>query len=197
MAQTWPAGQSGIEVARARPTYPFNISAQLYLGAQVTPNGKHEAPVAFGAMLGGLWKNTVGLEVGILSSGGSRLKPASNGETTPPDRLSVPLALAVRPLAPLGWSAMGWASRLYSSFEIQLGPDLEHIQNAEEGKTMPALHVALAMDIPIYLGSAVEGGVTFRLYARGVVAPHASLAQGALESHVFTPQIYFGVVYYP
>ena len=201
-AQDWPSGQTGAEVQRARTTYPFQIGTGIYVGAQLTMNSKGQAPVAFGALLEGMWRGTVGVATGILSSAGSRLKPAMTdmggaAEPVAADRISVPFVLAVRPLQPLGWGRMGWSSRLTSALELQIGPSVEHVRSAYEAKTLAALHVAVGFDIPLYLGSQIEGGVTLQLLARGVVAPRVTLATNTLESRTFTGQIYAGVCWYP
>lgn len=201
-AQAWPEGQTGAEVARARSTYPFSIGAAVYVGAQLTRNSKGQAPVAFGGMLEGMWRGTVGVAAGVLSVAGSRLKPTSTdqggiAEPVASDRISMPVALAIRPLQPLGWRRTGWSSRLTSSLELQVGPSMEHVRSADESRTMAALHLGLGVDLPLYLGSAVEGGVTLQLLARGIVAPRVTLASATLESRTFTGQIYVGVCWYP
>lgn len=208
-AQAWPtnpsqslsSGLSGAEVQAARSTYPFSIGTHIYVGAQLTRNAKGEAPVAFGAMFEGMWRGTVGVATGILSVAGSRLKPATEtmgvAEPVPADRISVPIVLAIRPLQPMGWKKTGWSSRLSSAWELQAGPSVEHVRQAYEGKTVAALHLGTSLDIPLYLGSAVEGGVTLQLFARAVVAPRRTLAEGTLESRTFTGQIYAGFCWYP
>ena len=55
----------------------------------------------------------------------------------------------------------------------------------------------MGFDVPIYLGSAIESGVTLQVMARAIVAPRTTLATGTLESRTFTGQIYCGLAWYP
>jgi len=157
--------------------------------------------VAFGTSAELLWRCRVGVFAGLLSSKGNAVLAAvDNGQVLPApgDRISVPLGLAFRPLGHLGRRAgggsRGWAERLAAGLGLELGVSVEHIRTSGESATVPALHAAVAADIPLW-GGPVEGGVAIRLIGRFIASAAVSLEEGAVQMPSVGGQFYGGLAW--
>ncbi len=157
--------------------------------------------VAFGAEGELLWRNRVGIFAGLLASKGNAIIASVDNGTVlpaPADRVSVPFGLAFHPLGHLGLrpgdGARGWARRLAAGLGLELGVTVEHVRTSAEGETNAGLHLAIALDVPLW-GGPVEGGVALRFYGRLIAAPAVSLDAGAAQMPALGGQFYGGLAW--
>lgn len=158
-------------------------------------------PVAFGAGTELLWRGRIGLFVALLSVKGNAVRATiENGQAlaAPGDRISVPFGFAFRPLGHLGRRASdglrGWAQRLAAGLGLELGLAVEHIRTSGESATVPALHAALATDIPLW-GGPIEGGLALRLLGRLIAGPAVTLESGSVQMPRVSGQVYGGLAW--
>ena len=178
-------------------TWPLALDVHALLGVEPHDRGN---PVAFGAGAELLWRGKVGGFAELLSSNGTALiAPMLNGVQQPgfADRISIPFGLAARPLARWFVDRRDWGARLASGIGIQVGGTIEHLRTSDDATTTGGLHVALAVDVPIW-GGTKQGGVMLRLYARALFTPSVTLETNRT---VFEPsasgQLFAGLAYYP
>jgi hypothetical protein len=184
------------EITRSS-TWPFVLDLHLLLGAEPK---EQATPVAFGVGAEALWRALVGPFGALLASAGTILVPKAKGTQAPPslaDRISVPLGLAVRPLARYGWTHDTWLGRLGAGVGAQLGVTIEHLRTSDDDATTAGLHLALSVDVPLY-GGPVQGGVALRLYGRFLYTPSVTLeANKSVVEPAASGQIYAGLCWYP
>jgi hypothetical protein len=178
-------------------TWPLALDVHALLGVEPHDRGN---PVAFGAGAELLWRGKVGGFAELISSNGTALiAPMLNGVQQPgfADRISIPFGLAARPLARWFVDRRDWGARLASGIGIQVGGTIEHLRTSDDATTTGGLHVALAVDVPIW-GGTKQGGVMLRLYARALFTPSVTLETNRT---VFEPsasgQLFAGLAYYP
>jgi hypothetical protein len=178
-------------------TWPLALDVHALLGVEPRDRGN---PVAFGAGAELLWRGKVGGFAELISSNGTALiAPMLNGVQQPgfADRISIPFGLAARPLARWFVDRRDWGARLASGIGIQVGGTIEHLRTSDDATTTGGLHVALAVDVPIW-GGTKQGGVMLRLYARALFTPSVTLETNRT---VFEPsasgQLFAGLAYYP
>ncbi len=167
------------------------------IGAE--PQGNRGTPVAFGAGAELLWRARVGGFAELLTSEGTALiAPTVNGVMLQgfADRISIPFGLAVRPLARWFADDKRWAARLATGTGIQLGATIEHLRTSDDSTTTGGLHVALAIDVPIW-GGTKQGGIALRLYARALFTPSVTLDNRAVFEPSASGQLFAGLSYYP
>ncbi len=189
--------------AEARPELRSRLgSLQLHvhvvLGVEPVDGSR---AVAFGTSAELLWRCRVGVFAGLLSSKGNAvLAVTDTGRVLPApgDRISVPLGLAFRPFGHLGMrpgdGGRGWARRLAAGLGLELGISAEHIRTSGQSETVPALHAAIAADIPLW-GGPVEGGVALRVVGRLIAGPSVTLESGAVEMPSVSGQLYGGLAW--
>ena len=178
-------------------TWPLALDVHALLGVEPHDRGN---PVAFGAGAELLWRGKVGGFAELISSNGTALiAPMLNGVQQPgfADRISIPFGLAARPLSRWFVDRRDWGARLASGIGIQVGGTIEHLRTSDDATTTGGLHVALAVDVPIW-GGTKQGGVMLRLYARALFTPSVTLETNRT---VFEPsasgQLFAGLAYYP
>jgi hypothetical protein len=177
---------------------PWQLEMNVVLGLEHVDRSN---AVAFGTSAELLWKCTVGVFAGVLSSKGNAvLAEVDNGSVLPApgDRISIPFGLAVHPFGYLGLRAgsgvRGWGQRLAAGLGIQIGPSVEHIRTSGDSTTVAGLHLAFAADVPLW-GGPVEGGVALRLMGRLIAAPSVSLESGAVQMPTASGQFYAGLAW--
>jgi hypothetical protein len=136
--------------------------------------------LAFG--VGGelLWRGFLGLGLGLYASEGAPVEVASDAKTGLPgsfgDRISLALAVAVRPLAPLAWKMDGqWGARLLAGFGLQVGVSLEYARSSLDSALNLGFHGEAFLDLPVW-GAGTRGGVAVRLAARVLASPDVSMS---------------------
>jgi hypothetical protein len=181
--------------------WPVTIALSVMAGVEV--QGERGAPPAFGASGELLWRGRVGGFVGLLSSSGTSLLPArKDGANLPSlaDRLSVPLALAVRPLFPLAERlGGGYGARLLHGIDLQVGLTIENLRTSEESRTVAGLHAGLGIEVPLW-GGPLTGGVALRAWGRLLVTPEVRLAEAQTQKvyeGVANGQLLAGLVWRP
>lgn len=189
-----PLPEAVVETRSA--TWPLMLDVHALFGVEPHDRG---APLAFGAGVELLWRARVGGFAELLASEGTPiLAPSVNGMQLPgfADRISVPVGLAARPLAPWTIEKSAWWARLAAGIDVQLGVTVEHLRTSDDNHTTAGLHAALGVDVPLY-GGPKQGGVALRLYARALFTPSVSLDKGAVFEPSSTGQLYAGFAYYP
>lgn len=177
-------------------TWPLAFDMHALIGVEPHDRGN---PVAFGAGAELLWKGRVGGFAELFSSEGTALiAPTVNGVMQPgfADRISIPFGLAARPLAKWFVDRRDWGARLATGIGIQLGATIEHLRTSDDAATTGGLHMALAIDVPLY-GGTKFGGVALRLYARALFTPSVHLDSNAVFEPSASGQLFAGLVYYP
>ncbi|HWE30018.1 MAG TPA: hypothetical protein VHB97_18530 [Polyangia bacterium] len=185
------------EVVEARAVaWPLMFDMHALMGVEPHDRGN---PIAFGAGAELLWRARVGGFAELISSEGTALiAPMLNGVQQPgfADRISIPFGLAARPLARWFVDRSSWAARLASGVGLQVGVTVEHLRTSDDNATTAGLHVALAVDVPIY-GGPKQGGVSLRLYGRLMLTPAVSLDTQTVYEGPVSGQLFAGLVYYP
>jgi len=180
--------------------WPVTFDAHVLIG--VEPQGSRGNPIAFGVGAEVLWRARIGGFAALLSSAGTPLHPNVIGTTTEPslaDRISVPLALAWRPFTPIAEHGNGFFHRLLAGIGLQAGLTIEHVRTSDDSDTTAGLHLGASVDVPLF-GSALQGGLSLRLYGRVMVTGSSSLdvklTQPVYEKGV-NGQFFGGLCYYP
>ncbi len=181
--------------------WPLTLDFHLLAGAE--PHGERGTPVAFGVGAEMYWKNELGGFVALLGSEGTPLKAATvNGVALPSlaDRISVPIALSVRPLTwirhhDVGWHQR-WVGRLLDGISAQAGLTIEYLRTSDDSATTAGLHLGLAIDVPIWGGPQKEA-LALRLYGRFIATPRIILDSGLFDEPVYTEQFFAGLAFYP
>jgi hypothetical protein len=165
---------------RAR-TWPMTVELHALIGVEPhdQANADNQA-VAFG--VGGelLWRGRVGAFLSVLASQGSAVlvtkKDAAN-HTLPAlaDRISIPLGVALRPLAFLFRERTDYAAALAGGLGVQAGVSIENLRTSADDAWKPAGHIALTWDVPLY-GSPIGGGVALRVAFRGLFSSETALS---------------------
>jgi hypothetical protein len=181
-------------------TWPFTLDVHVLVGAELHDVG---TPVAFGIGGEGLYHGWIGPFVALLASEGSPIVPTmgSAGKANPSlaDRISVPIALAVRPLGPLAAQperSGRWGWRLLAGLGLQAGVAIEHLRSSDDEATTAGLHLGLNLDVPLY-GGPLTGGIALRLYARLIWTPSVTLSTGAIAEPAANGQLFAGICYTP
>ncbi len=186
------ADESALVVERTN-TWPFTVDVHVLLGAE--PHGQG-TPIAFGIGGEGLWHGWVGPFAALLASEGTPIV-VSDKKPSLADRISVPLGLAIRPLGRAAAHHDGWGWRLLGGIGLQAGVSIEHLRSTDDDKTTAGLHLALAVDVPLY-GGPLQGGVALRLAGRLVVAPAITLeANKSIAEPIASGQLFAGICYTP
>ncbi len=198
---TVPAHADEALVAEHTSLWPMTLDFHLLVGAE--PHGIRGTPVAFGIGAELYWKNRIGAFVALLGSEGTPIKAATeNGMALASlaDRISVPIALTVRPLSWLYRDDVAWHARfigrLCDGISAQLGLSIEYLRTSDDSATTAGLHLGLGIDVPIW-GGPERSGVALRIYGRFMAAPRVTLDNGAFEEPGYTEQIYGGLAFYP
>ena len=189
-----PPAEEVVETRSA--TWPLMLDIHALLGVEPHDRG---TPISFGAGAELLWRARIGGFAELISSEGTALiAPSVNGVMQPgfADRISIPFGLAARPLARWFVDRSSWAARLASGVGLQLGVTVEHLRTSDDSKTTAGLHVALAIDVPIY-GGPKFGGVALRLYGRLMLTPPTNLDNNMVFEPAASGQLFAGLVYYP
>jgi len=188
------------EVRRAA-TWPVTLGLNALVGASFANPGLGSAdrtPVAFGVSAELLWRGRVGGFAGLLSTSGLIVPPVGS-DAAAPDRISVPFGLAVRPFVAAMGERRSWGSRLARGVVLQTGLSVENLRSSDQNHTIAAFHLAAGVDVPLW-GSATEGGVALRVYARGIFGPEVHLHAGETRE-LFAPnatgQLMVGFCYTP
>jgi hypothetical protein len=172
-------------------TWPYTLHLNVVIGAELHGHGQ---PVAFGMGGEGLWRGWVGVFASLLASSGGRVVVAM-GDPPLGDRVSVPFGLAIRPFGAMAQKRDGWGWKLLGGVGAQLGATVEHIRTSADSSTTGGMHLALAVDVPVY-GGPIEGGVALRAMGRVMVTPEVTLPSG-VHTPIASGQIFVGVVYTP
>ena len=151
---------------------PFLLAGSVGFGLE--PQGRVPASCgnpqchlfAFAIGVEVLWRGLVGPALSIYTTEGQPLVVEKERGASFGDRLSVPLGVAVRPLAFLAWRrGDGYLWRLLAGLGLQVGAALEQGRTALESKLSVGFHGAASLDVPIW-GGGSTGGVTLRLQGR-------------------------------
>ncbi len=157
-----------------------------------------------------LWRGRIGGMLGLYSSSGqAAIAQAVGGQTPPgfPDRISVPLALDVRPLGYLvSPGDRSWRGRLLGGLGLRLGPSLELVRTAGDSAAGAGLFFAAQAELPLH--GAPRHGVSLRFTTNVIYAPQQELNNGMVRTSGSTDcatgcgyepvvQTYLGLVYYP
>jgi hypothetical protein len=170
---------------------------------------------AGGGDLALLWRQRIGGMIGIYSVSGQAVRTGK--EPAIPDRISLPLALEVRPLSFL--PASGYAARALAGVTLRAGPSIEILRTASDQTATAGLYLGVLGEVP--LSRAARHGVSLRLGLHLITAPRVSLNDGLVRSSPFdacapqnpepgcvpaserlhgvgvVAQTYLGLVYYP
>lgn len=172
-----------------------------------------------------LWRGRLGVALGLSSVAGQSSVPQASepGSEAPPafpDRVSVALALDVRPLAFFVTEGdRSYQARLLHGLRLGLGPSFELVRTAldssigagsRQGSMASALigmHTLIDGEIPLLSQSA--NALSLRMSVRLLYVPQIALNDGSVLSAPFTPvdsdqpqgyglrtQLLFGLVYY-
>jgi len=189
------------EVVKHAATWPAILVLNAMVGASLSNPGlgsPDRTPVAFGITAELLWRGRVGGFAGLLSTSGLIVPPVG-ADSASPDRISVPFGLAFRPLTAAMGDRRDYRARFARGLMMQLGLSVENLRSSDQSHTIAAFHIGAAVDVPLW-GSVTEGGVAFRIYARGIFGPEVHLHAGDTKE-LFAPnaagQILAGFCYTP
>lgn len=184
-------------------------------GEGVEPDTAPCVLFAGGGDLALLWRQRIGGMIGVYSVSGQAVRTGK--EPAIPDRISLPLALEVRPLAFLPSS--GYVGRVLAGVGLRAGPSIEILRTASDQTATAGLYLALLGEVP--LSRVAQHGVSLRLGLHLITAPRVSLNDGLVRSSPFdacapqspepgcvpagerlhgvgvVAQTYLGLVYYP
>ncbi|MSP63598.1 MAG: hypothetical protein EXR72_25285 [Myxococcales bacterium] len=156
--------------------------------------------LAFGVGVEALWRGLIGVGIGLYAAEGSPVQVVNKPSFG--DRVSVPLAVAVRPFAPLSWRrGDGFAWRLLAGVGLQVGVSVEHTRTALETQTTAGFHGALLLDVPLHGGNTLSG-LSLRLSARILATRDAQLVKDertgafAVDQPGTAVQLMAGIAYY-
>jgi hypothetical protein len=183
-------------VIEHQATWPYTLDVGVLLGAEPQSRG---TPIAFGIESEVLWRGLIGPSLGLFASEGSPIPPTQSASGAQPslgDRISVPIALALRPFATVAARRPGWGGQLLAGVGVQLGIAIEHVRSSDDSDTTAGLHLALNVDVPLW-GGPLKGGVALRLYGRLSVAREMHIDQSLIVEPVASVQLLAGLCYYP
>jgi hypothetical protein len=172
-----------------------------------------------------LWRGRIGAALALSSTAGQAAVPQASepGADAPPafpDRVSLALALDVRPLGFFVRDGdRSYQARLLHGFRLGIGPSLELVRTALDSsidagvrnRNLPSaligMHALIDGEIPLLADMA--SALSLRISVRLLYAPQISLNEGSVQSAPFTPttdyepqgyglrtQLLFGFVYY-
>lgn len=205
----------------------FQPDARPCQVAGVARNAPGTGCALFAAGIDGsfLWKGRLGVALGLSSVAGQSSVPQASepGSDAPPafpDRVSVALALDIRPLAffvPAG--DRSYQARLLHGLRVGIGPSFELVRTAldssiragnRQGNLASAIlgmHTLIDGEIPLLSQGA--NSLSLRISLRLLYVPQVVLNDGSIQSAPFTPveldqpqgyglrtQLLFGLVYY-
>lgn len=149
-----------------------------------------------------LWRGFLGPAAELVVAEGTPIEPGADANNKPipafGDRISIVLAVAVRPLAPLSWHHSGWWRRLAAGLGVQVGLSVEHTRVTLDSQTNAGLHLQAHLDVPLWRANT-ERGLSLRLAVRVLVSPEAVFQLGK-DASVDEPgtavQLFAGLAYY-
>jgi hypothetical protein len=187
------------------------VLLDAHLGVGVEPHYQG-TPIAFGVGGEALWRGLLGVGLSLYTSEGSPILPDHDWPKLA-DRISVAGALALRPLAPFGWSrGDGWLARFLGGFGVQVGPSVEYFRTAslaisgcpvDTTAVLGALHLQASLEVPL-LGDASTGWVSLRVEERIVVGGDRDIAPqrvgqngctAAVHENAVASQVLFGLAW--
>jgi hypothetical protein len=189
------------QIAQQRTAlWPVTLNVHALIGGEM--HGSRGSPVAMGVGGEVLWRGIVGGFAELLASEGTSLI-AAKGQDALPDRISLPLGVAVRPFAKLVEAQSSWLQRVAASFGVQAGASMEHLRISSDDATTAAFHLAFALELPVYRGP-LDGGVALKLYGRLIAGPGVTIvptgsSPGSTQARMdaVSGQLFAGLVWYP
>jgi hypothetical protein len=149
-----------------------------------------------------LWRGLVGAAAELVAAQGSPIQPGADANNKPipayGDRISIVLAAAVRPFAPLAWHHSGWWRRLAAGFGVQVGLSVEHTRVTLDSQTNAGLHLQAHLDVPLWRANT-ERGLSLRLAVRVLVSPEVVFQLGkdaSVDEPGTAAQLFAGFTYY-
>jgi hypothetical protein len=191
------------QIAQQRTSlWPVTLNVHAVVGAEL--HGSRGSPVAMGAGGEVLWHGIVGGFAELLASQGTSLVAAAQQDALP-DRISLPLGLAVRPFAklPSVVAQSSWLQRFVASIGVQVGASMEHLRISSDDATTAAFHLGFAAELPVYRGP-LDGGIALKLYGRLIAGPGVTIvptgaSPGSTQARMdgVSGQLFGGLVWYP
>lgn len=180
--------------------WPVTLNIHALVGGEL--HGSRGSPVAMGVGGEVLWHGIVGGFAELLASQGTSLNPKANQDALP-DRISLPLGVAVRPFAKLVEAQSSWLQKFAASIGVQVGVSMEHLRISADEATTAAFHLGLAAELPVYRGP-LQGGLALKLYGRLIAGPGVTIvptgsSPGATQARMdgVSGQLFAGLVWYP